>query len=72
VDIRDLLQVDVKSTRLNPYAKDVNYHPSGVLSMTLEIYDDFETHEFSFGFTPGGKLKLFLDQIYGGNNEEND
>lgn len=64
MDIRDLFQLDIKSTRLNPYAKDVNYHPAGVLSMTIEVYDDFETREFTFGFTPGGKLKEFLDQIY--------
>lgn len=50
--------------RLYPYAKDLYYHPSGILSMTIEIYDDVKTQQFSFGFEPSGTLKEFLNQIY--------
>jgi hypothetical protein len=50
--------------KLFPYAKDIFYHPAGILSMTVEIYDDIETHEQSFGFNVNGQLKEFLDQIY--------
>ena len=57
--------------KLYPYAKDLFYHPSGLLSMTIEIYDDVNTQQFSFGFNTGGNLKSFLDQLYIGDiNEE--
>ena len=52
---------------LFPYSKDLFYHPSGVLSMTLEIFSkDGESHEFSFGFEARGVLREFLDNIYEG------
>lgn len=50
--------------KLFPYAKDLYYHPDGILSMTLEIFDDVNTYNFSFGFTPQGNLKSFLDELY--------
>lgn len=50
--------------KLFPYAKDVFYHPAGILSMTVEIYDDIDTYEQSFGFNVNGQLKEFLDQLY--------
>lgn len=64
VDFRDFITENGDNKRLYPYAKNLYYHPSGVLSMTLEIYDDVKTAEFTFGFTTNGKLKIFLDQIY--------
>jgi len=63
VDLRDIMTDKEAGTRLFPYAKEVHYHPSGILSMTLEIYDDFNTQEYSFGFNVHGKLKEFLDQL---------
>ena len=67
-DMRDMFepQMGGGGVRLYPYAKNVYYHPSGVLSMTLQIYDDIETQEFSFGFNVNGNLKGFLDQLYEG------
>mgnify|MGYP003351611805 CR=1 FL=1 len=50
--------------KLFPYAKDVFYHPAGILSMTIEIYDEVDTFEQSFGFNVSGQLKDFLDQLY--------
>ena len=52
--------------RLYPYAKDLYYHPSGVLSMTLQIYDDMKSQDFNFGIVANGNLKEFLDQLYEG------
>lgn len=64
MDERDLFSPQGGSNRLYPYAKDLYYHPDGTLSMTLEIYDDISTKQFSFGFQPNGNLKNFLDMIY--------
>lgn len=50
--------------KLFPYAKNLYYHPSGVLSMTIQVYDDTETQEFSFGLNATGSLKTFLDRLY--------
>ena len=63
-DMRDMFDPQGGTNRLYPYAKHLHYHQNGTLSMTIEIYDDINTKEFSFGFNPGGKLKDFLDQIY--------
>lgn len=67
-DMRDIMgpQMGGGGVRLYPYARDLYYHPSGVLSMTIQIYDDVETQEYTFGFTTNGNLKTFLDQIYEG------
>lgn len=64
VDFRDFISQNGQNKKLYPYAKNLHYHPSGILSMTLEIYDDVNTTEFTFGFTPGGNLRDFLDQLY--------
>lgn len=64
VDMRDFISQNGQNKKLYPYAKNLHYHPSGVLSMTIEMYDDVNTMEFSFGFTPNGRLKEFLDQLY--------
>lgn len=63
MDYRDLFNPQGGSNRLYPYAKDLHYHPDGTLSMTLEIYDDIETKQFTFGFIPTGNLKDFLELI---------
>ncbi len=63
MDMRDFMAKQGGNVRLYPYAKDLYYHPSGILSMTLEIYDDINTKTFSFGFTATGNLKDFLDQV---------
>ena len=66
-DIRDFFnQNGGGGVRLYPYARDLFYHPSGILSMTVQIYDDIETQEFSFGFPVSGKLKDFLEQTQEG------
>lgn len=69
--MRDFFQREEEggNQKLFPYAKDLFYHPTGILSMTIEIYDDVRTQQFSFGFTPTGNLKDFLDQIYMGEND---
>ena len=64
MDPRDYLTNKSSGIRLYPYAKDIFYHPAGILSMTIEIYDDIETKEQSFGFEVHGKLRDFLDQLY--------
>jgi hypothetical protein len=64
VDFKDFIHQNDEQKRLYPYAKNLHYHPSGILSMTLEIFDDVKTQEFTFGFTPGGGLREFLDQLY--------
>jgi hypothetical protein len=64
MDERDLLQPQGGINKLYPYAKGVYYHPDGTISMTLEIYNQEETKQFTFGFTPSGYLREFLDLIY--------
>jgi hypothetical protein len=64
MDMRDMFSPQGGTNRLYPYAKDVHYHPDGTLSMTLEIYNDIDTKQFTFGFTPQGNLKDFLELIH--------
>lgn len=72
MDIRDLLSSKVGKMRLYPYAKDVFWRPdSNTLGMTVEIYDDEKTYNFTFAFTPSGQLKMFLDRITEEDDEEN-
>jgi hypothetical protein len=67
VDIRDnLSEYDGGGVKLYPYAKELHYSTSGTLSMTIELYDDIETQQYTFGFNVNGNLKEFLDQIYEG------
>jgi len=65
-DMRDFISIHTDNDmRLYPYAKDLFYHPGErILSMTIQIYDDQMTHDFSFGFKPTGKLKEFMDQLW--------
>jgi hypothetical protein len=73
MDARDLFQENIQSMRLFPYASNVYWKPdSNILGMTLQIYDNEKTQEFSFAFTPSGNLKYFLDQLELNNEEEND
>jgi len=65
MDERDLFGSQGGMNRLFPYAKDVHYHPDGTLSMTLEIYNDIDTKQYTFGFTTAGNLREFLDTIHG-------
>jgi hypothetical protein len=67
--MRDFMGPTGENRKLYPYAKNLFYHPSGVLSMTIEVYDDINTQEFTFGFTPAGKLRTFLDQLYEVDND---
>ena len=64
MDPRENLSPQGGEMKLFPYAKDLYYHPNGILSMTIEIFDDVNTYNFSFGFNPSGNLKDFLDKIY--------
>jgi len=42
VDMRDFMDPQQGGgVRLYPYARDLYYHPSGLLSMTIQIYDTF-------------------------------
>ena len=67
MDIRDnLSEYDGGGVRLYPYAKELHYSTSGTLSMTVELYDDIETQQYTFGFPVSGNLKEYLDQIYQG------
>jgi len=51
VDIRDnLSEYDGGGVKLYPYAKELHYSTSGTLSMTIELYDDIETQQYTFGF----------------------
>lgn len=63
MDMRDMFDPQGGTNRLYPYAKDVHYHPDGTLSMTLEVYNDIDTKQFTFGFVPQGNLKEFLELI---------
>jgi hypothetical protein len=70
-DFRDFVSPQMDNDwRLYPYAKDLYYHPaSRTVSMTVEIYNDTETKEFSFGFVPTGALKDFMDQLWDEDDE---
>jgi len=64
-DFRDFVSIQADNEmRLYPYAKDLYYRPDGHLIMTIEIYDDNNTYEQTFGFKTAGKLKDFLDQLW--------
>jgi len=81
VDMRDFMDPQQGGgVRLYPYAKDLYYHPSGLLSMTIQIYDEYESQDFNFGIiydeyesqdfnfgiVANGNLKDFLDQLHEG------
>jgi hypothetical protein len=67
VDMRDFMDPQQGGgVRLYPYARDLYYHPSGLLSMTIQIYDEYESQDFNFGIVANGNLKDFLDQLHEG------
>jgi len=70
VDMRDFVAGERKGQyTLFPYAKELFYHPGQeILSMTIEMYDEKQTQEFSFGFKVSDKLKEFLEMTAGDNN----
>jgi len=55
---------------LYPYAKDLHYRKDGMVTMTLQIYNDERTEEFSFGFMCSPQLRRFLDRTIGDQYEE--
>ena len=55
---------------LYPYAKDLRYRPDGMVSMTLEIFNDERSEEFSFGFMCSPVLMRFLDRTLGEEYED--
>lgn len=64
MDERDFITNQSTGNRLFPYAKDLWYRPDiEVLGMTLEIYDDTHTYEFSFAFEVSDKLEEFLSML---------
>ena len=69
---KDIFVENTSKFMLFPYAKDLFYHPKGILSMNIEIFDkDGNNFEFSFGIDTHGELKEFLDHLYDkGENDE--
>jgi hypothetical protein len=51
--------------RLYPYAKNLRYGADGMVSMTIEIFNDTRTEEFSFAFMCSPQLRRFLDRTIG-------
>jgi len=73
VDLRDLMTNRGNAEfRLYPYAKDVNYRADGMVIMTLEIFNDERSEEFSFGFMCSPPLKRFLDRTLGDEYEQSE
>lgn len=72
MDMRDFMAGELKGEyKLFPYAKDLHYHKEqNMLTMTVEMYNDINTQEFSFGFKCSDQLKRFLDRTIGDNDEE--
>ena len=50
---------------LYPYAKNLHYRADGMVTMTLEIFNDERSEEFSFGFMCSPPLKRFLERTIG-------
>ena len=57
---------------LYPYAKDLTYRADGLVTMTIEIFNNERTEEFSFGFMCSPQLRRFLDRTLGDEYEEED
>ena len=71
MDLRDLMtNRGTAEFRLYPYAKDVNYRADGMVIMTLEIFNDERSEEFSFGFMCSPVLMRFLDRTLGEEYED--
>lgn len=58
--------------KLFPYAKDLFYRPDGIIVMTIQMYNDEETQEFSFSFMASPQMRRFLDRTLGDEYEEED
>jgi hypothetical protein len=55
---------------LYPYAKNLQYRADGMVVMTLEIFNNERSEEFTFGFMCSPPLKRFLDRTLGDEYEE--
>lgn len=56
--------------KLFPYAKDLVYRPDGILVMTLQMYNQEKTEEFSFSFSVSPQMRRFLDRTVGEDEAE--
>lgn len=67
MDMRDFVtEPGTGEYRLYPYAMDLHYnHNQNILSMKIQMFDDKNTHEFSFGFKPSAQLQRFLQRTVG-------
>ena len=73
MDLRDLMtNRGTAEFRLYPYAKDVHYRADGMVIMTLEIFNNERSEEFSFGFMCSPPLKRFLDRTLGDEYEQSE
>lgn len=71
VDMRDFVSEQIYGEyKLYPYAKDLFYRPDGMLSMTIEIYNDNKSEEFTFGLMCNDQLRRFLNRTIGDEYEE--
>jgi hypothetical protein len=50
---------------LYPYAKNLHYRADGMVTMTLEIFNNERSEEFSFGFMCSPPLRRFLERTLG-------
>ena len=65
MDLRDFVSTGTGEYKLFPYARDLYYRPDGILVMTIQMYNEEETQEFSFSFKTSDQLKRFLDRTIG-------
>ncbi len=71
MDFRDYISKDTMAEyKLYPYAKDLHYRPDGLVSMTIQIYNNEKTEEFSFGFKCSDQMRRFLDRTIGEDEAE--
>jgi hypothetical protein len=70
VDPRDFISQGTGEYKLFPYAKDLYYRPDGILVMTLEMYNEEHTQEFSFSFKASPQMRRFLDRTIGEDEAE--
>ena len=71
MDPRDFISHGTGEYKLFPYAKDLFYRPDGILVMTLEMYNEEHTQEFSFSFKASPQMRRFLDRTIGEDYEQN-
>lgn len=70
VDPRDFISQGTGEYKLYPYAKDLFYRPDGILVMTIQMYNDEDTQEFSFSFKASPQMRRFLDRTIGEDEAE--